>query len=429
MKKHGLLWLALIVLLTGALLGCKGEEGNGDTDYSGWLVPGTDDTTDKEGDENTDDNGGPVQSPEPVKVEFTGLSANGVAGTTTELYLTFNGDIEGLSKDDITIEDTDSTEITIDGETEETEGPVKYTIPVSGITRGGEINVTVSKAGYDINPPSQTVKVSYSMVYVPEESRGFTIGEMTYWSLGNGRFYYGDDDEPEYEVTLNSFYISNHEVTQKEWLDVMGDSLESSWTWKGDDYPAYNISWYDAVEYCNKLSEMTEGLDPVYAINEGTTPPTVTADFTKNGYRLPTEAEWEYVARVMRFDYGRSYSGEGDLSDLAWYKDNSDNSAHPVGKKKANQLGLYDMSGNVWELCWDWYDSYPSYDKYARPSPDPLDNYAGPDSGTNHVIRGGSWYNIDRDARTVNREHDGNANAPAYTIGFRVVRSATPASQ
>jgi formylglycine-generating enzyme required for sulfatase activity len=219
-------------------------------------------------------------------------------------------------------------------------------------------------------------------------------------------------------VTLSSFWISNHEVTQKEWYDVMGTTIQSQNNISdykglygvGDNYPMYHVNWYEAAQFCNKLSE-NEGLNRVYNIN-GTD---VTLNDGANGYRLPTEAEWEYAARGGQQSLGSEYSGASNVDAVAWYADNSGSSAHPVGGKMANELGLYDMSGNVWEWCWDWYGTYPSS----------TNNPMGASSGSNRVLRGGSWYDS---ASVVCSAHRINP-PPSYrgnNVGFRVARSAAP---
>ena len=248
-----------------------------------------------------------------------------------------------------------------------------------------------------------------NMVYVPGGT--FQMGR----TAGNG-----DADElPVHQVTVDSFWMGSHEVTQKEWFDVMGTTMSDQWTLArkngdgttmpnkgtGDDYPMYWVTWGEAVAYCNALS-VKEKLTPAYAISGNT----VTLNPGASGYRLPTEAEWEYAAKEGGVD-SFIYSGSDTEKDVAWYKDNSDGKTQPVKGKKPNRLGLYDMSGNVWEWCWDLYGPYPS---------GPVKNPTGPSSGTNRVRRGGSWGNDQHSIRTVDR-HDVDPSDRADGHGFRVV--------
>jgi len=245
--------------------------------------------------------------------------------------------------------------------------------------------------------------VPESFVFVPGGT--FTMGDV--WGGGNG------DETPTHEVTLSGFYISKYEVTQKQYVDVMGRSDES-WTLYygvGDNYPAYYVMWYKAVEFCNKLSEQ-DGLTPCYTIN-GTS---VTCDFSANGYRLPTEAEWEYAARSGGRD-DRKWSGtntESEMGNYAWYYYNSDK-PHPVGTKQPNDLGIYDMSGNFWEWCWDWYSS-------SYYSSSPSSNPTGPSSGGHRVVRGGSYTQDTSDCRVANRATMDPASS-STNVGFRILRA------
>jgi formylglycine-generating enzyme required for sulfatase activity len=177
---------------------------------------------------------------------------------------------------------------------------------------------------------------------------------------------------------------------------------------KGDDYPMYYVTWYDAVKYCNALSKL-ENLEPAYSIGEGTSP-NVTCDFTKNGYRLPTEAEWEYAA-LGGENY--KYSGSDNSDEVSWSRDNSNYKTHPVGYKKPNGYKLYDMSGNVWEWCWDWYGDYADADQT-----DPT----GPSSGSSRINRGSCFDRPKSFGDTVNSRRYDSPLTNRETIGFRVVR-------
>jgi formylglycine-generating enzyme required for sulfatase activity len=214
----------------------------------------------------------------------------------------------------------------------------------------------------------------------------------------------GDSDEnPVHTVTVSDFYIGKYEVTQKEWKEVMGNNR------KGDNLPVEQVSWYDAVEFCNKKSRK-EGLTPCYS-GSGKN---ITCNFNANGYRLPTEAEWEYAARGGNKSRNYKYSGSNTIGDVAWYQSNSGSKTHPVGKKQANELGLYDMSGNVWEWCWDWYGNYSSSSQT---------NPRGASYGSNRVFRGGSWYYNAFSCRVADRLNR-NPGSSGNFIGFRLVRDS-----
>ena len=215
------------------------------------------------------------------------------------------------------------------------------------------------------------------------------------------------DENPVHTVTVNSFYIGKYEVTQAQYQEIMGSNPSY---YKGNNRPVEHVSWYDAVQFCNKLSAR-EGLEPCYTIN-GTD---VTCDFTKNGYRLPTEAEWEYAARGGNQSQGYKYSGSNNPDEVAWYYDNSGSQTHDVVTKQANELGIYDMSGNVWEWCWDWYAS----DYYSNIL---QDNPKGPDGGSGRVDRGGGWDGNARHARVAER----GSGIPSFSgsgLGFRLLRT------
>ena len=220
----------------------------------------------------------------------------------------------------------------------------------------------------------------------------------------------GDPDEmPVNKVTLSSFMIGKYEVTQEKYQRVMGNNPSNFKNGsEAPKRPVEQVSWYEAVAFCNKLSEL-EGLQKVYTIS-GTD---VWVDVSKNGYRLPTEAEWEYAARGGSKSQGYTYSGANDAGSVAWYGSNSGSTTHAVGTKAPNELGLYDMTGNVWEWCWDRYkDSYNAGSKR-----DPM----GASSGDTRVHRGGSWNYHTISQRSPNRNYD-SPGIRGYDLGFRVVR-------
>jgi formylglycine-generating enzyme required for sulfatase activity len=249
-----------------------------------------------------------------------------------------------------------------------------------------------------------------------------------------GEFSMGSKDDkrgsaqPVHSVVLDSFYMGKYQVTQQEWVKVMNTNPSY---FKGDTLPVEHISWYDAITYCNKLS-LAEGHNPVYlvagisdwaALSYSSIPTlqdskwdAVVCDFNANGYRLPTEAEWEYAARggIKQDSSCYSDSGWGSADKAGWY--NSDGT-HPVGEKAQNSLGLHDMSGNVFEWCWDWWGWYSSE---AQKNP------KGPSSPTSlgicRVERGGSWKSASGALYTWARNR-WNPSKRENTIGFRVVRS------
>ncbi|MBN2352355.1 MAG: SUMF1/EgtB/PvdO family nonheme iron enzyme [Spirochaetales bacterium] len=230
-------------------------------------------------------------------------------------------------------------------------------------------------------------------------------------------------------IAVSDFYIGKYEVTQKEWVDVMGSNPSK---FKGDNLPVESVSWYDCIEFCNKKS-LKESLKPVYNIDKTKKDPnnkndnddmkwTVTFNEGADGYRLPLEVEWEYVASGGQLSRNYKYSGSDTIDEVAWYWKNSGdkplkgywsreiieqnhNQTKPIGLKSPNELGLYDMSGNVREWCWDWYGDTLFVS-----------------SGTERVWRGGGWLGVE-DPCTINFRGYQAPNVKWDDTGFRVCRN------
>ena len=235
-----------------------------------------------------------------------------------------------------------------------------------------------SAGNYDVNRDGKVAPddISCLIDYLLNGPRGqeYTVNGVTFLMVDvkGGTFTMGATEEqtgdasdtelPTHEVTLSDYSIGETEVTQELWLAVMGTYNPSGFS--GDlQRPVEQVSWSNCQTFITKLNQLT-GLT----------------------FRLPTEAEWEYAARGGSKSRGYKYAGSDDVDAVAWYRSNSDNATHRVGTKAPNELGLYDMSGNVWEWCQDWYDSYGSA---------PQTNPQGPSTGTRRVMRGGSWANND----------------------------------
>jgi formylglycine-generating enzyme required for sulfatase activity len=237
--------------------------------------------------------------------------------------------------------------------------------------------------------------------------------------LPGGTFMMGDKDQidaPPHEVTVSAFYIDKYLATQEQYEKLMGDNPSR---WKGKTNPVEQMRWSDAVRFCNARSE-AEGLEPCYDLN------TWKCNFDATGYRLPTEAEWEYACRAGTTTAYFFGDDESKLKAYAWYQDNSGGRPRPVGQKPANPWGLYDMHGNVWEWCNDFY----KVDYYQEsPSEDPR----GPQTGETKVLRGGAWKFSAESCRSGYRYNENPGYADVcfgYDIyGFRCVRNAGSAAE
>lgn len=297
--------------------------------------------------------------------------------------------------------------------------------------------VTDKNGRYAIpNLPNGLYKVvpqSEKFTFIPSEIQininGRDVGDINFTAedflksdmklIAGGSFVMGSSNQdleeyPPHNVTVKTFAVGKYEVTQKQWREIMGYNPSA---FVGDSLPVERISWYDALSFCNALS-MQEGLDPVYLINDSNT----ACNFDANGYRLLTEAEWEYACRGgTTTDY---YSGNQSVSlktcyhelvldNVGWYCNNSNESTQPVGRKSPNSFGLYDMHGNVFEWCWD---------RVGRYSSSPQVNPVGPNAGSARVCRGGSWFYVPQQSRSSYRL----AYSPMSKfsgVGFRIART------
>jgi len=251
----------------------------------------------------------------------------------------------------------------------------------------------------------ETYEGSGNMVFV--QGGTFLMGS------NNGQ----DNEKPVHSVVVSDFYIGKYEVTQKEWKEIMGSNPSKIYG-VSDNHPVYYVKWHNAVEFCNKKSDK-EGLKHCY-FGSGKN---IKCDFNANGYRLPTEAEWEYAARGGNNSNGYKYSGSNNIDEVSWYSywEKPLKKTQPVGNKQPNELGIHDMSGNVWEWCWDWYDE----DYYSK---SPKNNPNGPsirDPNMNSILRGGAWYVNEYQSRVTYRKDYGRGTLPLnfYTYGIRLVRT------
>lgn len=228
----------------------------------------------------------------------------------------------------------------------------------------------------------------------PLTNRTFTANGVNFTMVGvqGGTFQMGsndgmDDEKPIHNVILSSYYIGQTEVTQVLWKAVMGSNPSN---WKSDNLPVENVSWNDCQTFITKLNQLTG-----------------------EHFRLPTEAEWEFAAKGGRQSRGFKYSGNTNIDYVAWYDGNSGSKTHPVATKSPNELGIYDMSGNVWEWCQDWYGNY-SISAQTNPT--------RPTSGSDRVVRGGSWGHDAGGCRSACRTYDAPGDRVSY-VGLRLVLS------
>ena len=227
------------------------------------------------------------------------------------------------------------------------------------------------------------------------------------------------DEKPEHKVTLSNFYISKYEVTFDmfdHFCKSTGYPLADDGGFKRGQNPLINVSWMGAIKFCNWLSTRF-GYDRVYNLKIDSSGTTIRSiNWNANGYRLPTEAEWEYVAKGGSKSKGYIYPGSNNADSVAWYLANSQGRPHKVGTKKPNELGVYDISGNAFEWCWDYYN--PDYYKNS-----PENNPHGPDKGIHRIYRGG-YFNSDLDFIRITKRFALAPNLRTGLIGIRLARNA-----
>ena len=247
----------------------------------------------------------------------------------------------------------------------------------SNSTKGGTVKRVATKASYS-NGTLTVNGIKYNMVWV--DGGTFRMGAT---SEQDSDAY--DNEKPVHSVTLCGYYIGKTEVTQALWKAVMGSNPSE---FKGDNLPVENVSWYDCQEFIRKLNSLTG-----------------------QNFRLPTEAEWEFACRGGNNSRGYKYSGSNYIDNVAWYTDNSGDKTHPVATKLPNELGIYDMSGNVWEWCSDCYGGYTSG---AQTNP------KGPYDGAYRVFRGGNWHYGARYCRSSARINYFSPDNLSYEFGLRL---------
>ena len=256
------------------------------------------------------------------------------------------------------------------------------TATIAGVLTANTTVATNTASSLSGNTITIPVKNGISIDMVRVEAGTFTMGATSEMEDPY------DWEKPTHQVTLtNDYYIGKYEVTQALWKAVMGNNPSN---FKGDNLPVEKVSWDDCQEFINKLNRIT-----------GKT------------FRLPTEAEWEYAARGGKKSRGYQYSGSNNISDVAWYSDNSGNMTNDVGSKQANELGIYDMTGNVWEWC---QDRYGRYDSFSQVNP------TGANSGSYRVIRGGSWIRTARYCRSSCR-YSSSPGGRNIGLGLRLILS------
>ncbi len=247
---------------------------------------------------------------------------------------------------------------------------------------GKEIILSIPSKVRNSKSAESRIEKPLNPAFVEKDDMVFVKGG--YFLMGSNEL---EDEKPIHKVWVDDFYICKYEVRQKKWMKLMGNNPSY---FKGDDLPVECVNWNDVQIYIRKLNKKTG-----------------------RKYRLPTEAEWEYAARGGNMSKSYKFSGGNNLDEVAWYFSNSENKTHPVGTKEPNELGLYDMSGNVWDWCSDWYDN--DYYKYS-----PERNPKGAIGGSKRSLRGGSWDYSDYSCGSSVRGYS-NPDVRYSVIGFRII--------
>jgi formylglycine-generating enzyme required for sulfatase activity len=353
----------------------------------------------------------------PIQIAFISMTVNGSPGavTSTAVTMTFDKDLAEVADTKITVSGAKAGALSGSGTTRE------LAISDFNVADGTKVTVSLSASSrFVFVPSSRTVKVCYSlglpMVAVPA-----------------GTFQ--RDDTAGNTSTLTAFKMSTHEITRAQFETIMGKDPSNMVYSSGATDPVQEINWYHAVAFCNKLS-LAEDLTPVYGVTvagkavdfatleyknipgSGSSNAdwnSATVDLSATGYRLPTEMEWMWAAMGAKDARTKAFAGStgnNDIKDYGWFNENASGTTHPVGKKAANELGLYDMSGNVLEWCWDWHGTYPT---------GAVTDYRGPTSGTGRINRGGSWTRTGAAWPLSERRAD-YPYIWSDDLGFRVVR-------